>query len=63
MKLPCKVVVGEEIRSDFFYFNDPCISVIMNLADVDKALVCSGPVSNYSYDSHIVTRSNTITIA
>jgi len=28
----------------------------MNLADMDKALVCSGPVSNYSYDSHIVSR-------
>jgi hypothetical protein len=28
----------------------------MNLADMDKALVCSGPVSNISYDSHIVTR-------
>jgi hypothetical protein len=33
----------------------------MNLADMDKALVCSGPVSNISYDSHIVTRQGLLT--
>ena len=32
------------------------LAVNMNLADIDKSLVCSGPVSNFSYDSHIVTR-------
>ena len=35
---------------------EPSIGITMNLADIDKALVCSGPVSNYSYDSHIVSR-------
>ena len=29
----------------------------MSLGQMDPALVCSGPMSNLSYDSHIVTRS------
>ena len=28
----------------------------MSLGQMDPALVCSGPMSNLSYDSHIVTR-------
>lgn len=28
----------------------------MNLADINKELVCSGPISNASYDSHVNTR-------
>ena len=31
-------------------------SLIMSLGQMDPALVCSGPMSNLSYDSHIVTR-------
>ena len=28
----------------------------MSLGTMDPALVCSGPMSNISYDSHVVTR-------
>ena len=28
----------------------------MDLADIDPGVVCSGPMSNVSYDSHVVTR-------
>ena len=28
----------------------------MSLRHMDPALVCSGPMSNISYDSHVVTR-------
>ena len=31
-------------------------SLTMSLGQMDPALVCSGPMSNLSYDSHIVTR-------
>ena len=28
----------------------------MSLGNMEPALVCSGPMSNISYDSHVVTR-------
>ena len=32
------------------------VSCTMSLGNMDPALVCSGPMSNISYDSHVVTR-------
>ena len=37
-------------------FQEERRSLTMSLGQMDPALVCSGPMSNLSYDSHIVTR-------
>ena len=43
-------------RLDFTSPADNQSEFKMSLGQMDPALVCSGPMSNLSYDSHIVTR-------